>query len=62
MFDERGVVEATIPEKFNGLDKSALEEACTDDAIECGAEEVEIVDYEGKIVSVSFLQMVKILK
>lgn len=53
MFDERGIVEAAVPEKHNGLDASALEEACTEDAIECGAEEVEIVDFESKVVSVS---------
>lgn len=53
MFDEQGVVEATVPEKHNGLDEAALEEACTEDAIECGAEEVEVVDFQSKIVSVS---------
>ncbi|XP_063705256.1 probable transcriptional regulatory protein Kole_1935 [Culicoides brevitarsis] len=51
MFDERGVIEATIPDKFKDLDEAALEEACTDDAIECGAEEVEVVDFAEKIVT-----------
>lgn len=53
MFDERGIVEATVPETHNGLDENGLEEKCTEDAIECGAEEVEIVDFGEKLVSVS---------
>lgn len=52
MFDERGVIDVSVPEKLQNLDESKLEEACTDDAIECGVEEVEITDLENKIVSV----------
>lgn len=53
MFDERGLVEASVPDKLKGLDEVALEEACTEDAIECGAEEVEVLDFEEKVVNVS---------
>lgn len=54
MFDQHGIVEAIVPESHGKLTESALEEACTEDAIECGAEEIEIVDFENKVVSVSF--------
>uniref|UniRef100_A0A336LY41 CSON004979 protein n=1 Tax=Culicoides sonorensis TaxID=179676 RepID=A0A336LY41_CULSO len=51
LFDERGIVQATAPEKMNSLEETSLEEACTEDAIECGAEEIEIADFESKIVN-----------
>lgn len=51
MFDEQGVIEVVVPPEMASLDEAALEEKCTDDAIECGAEEVEVVDFTNKLAT-----------
>lgn len=47
MFDEQGYVEATASENKAGSD---LLSACTEDAIEAGAEDVEIMNEESRLI------------
>lgn len=49
MFEQKGIIVATVPEGSTG---DPMEKA-VDDAIECGAEEVEPTDQTGELV-VSF--------
>lgn len=54
LFEGRGVIETTITDQV--MERSVetkLNEICTDDAIECGAEEVEIVSEVAGSVNVS---------
>lgn len=50
MFDEQGYVEAIASENKAGSD---LLSACTEDAIEAGAEDVEIMNEESRLIRVS---------
>lgn len=51
LFDEQGIIDVIVPDSHKSLDRAAMEEKCTDDAIECGAEEVEVSDFENKGVT-----------
>lgn len=57
MFDEKGFVEALAPAAADQPDESAeqLEERCTVDAIEWGAEELEVIEGQQRRVLVSWL-------
>ncbi|KAL5286862.1 TACO1 family protein [Megaselia abdita] len=44
LFDSMGIIEAIVPESKKSLPLDKLESVCTDDAIECGAEEVDITE------------------
>lgn len=52
MFHDVGIIQVTKPDgTFTSLGE--FEEKCTDDAIECSAEEVEDIDLENKSATVS---------
>lgn len=54
MFHDVGIIQVTKPDAtFSSL--ADFEEKCTDDAIECSAEEVEDLDLENKSATVRFL-------
>lgn len=44
LFDSMGLIEAIVPEDKIKLPLDKLENVCTDDAIECGAEDVNITE------------------
>jgi transcriptional/translational regulatory protein YebC/TACO1 len=55
LFVDKGLVQANASARHSeGTD--SLEEVCTEDAIECGAEDVEVADEPTKIVNVNLLQ------
>lgn len=44
LFDSMGLIEAIVPEDKINLPLDKLESVCTDDAIDCGAEEVNVTE------------------
>lgn len=54
MFTEKGFLEVTAGQPLEASkNEEELEELCTEHAIECGAEEIEILDFNKKQVLVS---------
>lgn len=64
MFTEKGVLEAVAPPLLEAAaaaeGEAELEERCTVDAIECGAEELELLDVGQRRVLVSVLSSMTI--
>lgn len=53
MFFDKGIIEAFAGDNVNASTRDELEEICTEHAIECGAEELEILDVASKHLTVS---------
>lgn len=53
LFDSMGLIEAIVPEAKAKLPLESMENVCTDDAIECGAEDVNIIDHATGLVQFS---------
>lgn len=47
MFKESGVIQAVLP---NSIDIAAVDEQCVNDAIECDAEEFDVIDADKRLV------------
>lgn len=61
MFHDVGLIQVTRPDgSFTSLDE--FEEKCTDDAIECSAEDVEDIDLENKSATVRQIHVILIFQ
>jgi transcriptional/translational regulatory protein YebC/TACO1 len=58
LFVDRGLVQALAHERHTKDMVDSLEEVCTEDAIECGAQDVEIIDGPTKLVNVIYFGLI----